>query len=242
MVEQVDEVDEVDEVDGAAGRGELFRLGAFAYPHPFQQTGRIDMNTPRPWFTAALILAAGLSSAPVSPARAADPLGGNPVPGVCMLSREAIFAQAKIGQAASQRLNQLATQARSQLDAQGKPLQAEVQSFRQKAASLSETQRNQQGEALQMRSQAFQEEVGELDQRIQLTRAKAMQTIGQDAQPIAAEAYKSHRCGLLLNRDAVLGGNMANDLTSEVVQGLDRKVSTIDFNLEPLPSKTTNKP
>jgi hypothetical protein len=32
---------------------------------------------------------------------------------------------------------------------------------------------------------------------------------------------------------------MANDLTGDVIQGLDRKVSTIDFNLEPLPSKTS---
>jgi Skp family chaperone for outer membrane proteins len=197
------------------------------------------MNTHRPLFIAALIVAAGLSAAPVSFAQTADPLGGKAVPGVCMLSREAVYAQAKVGQAASQRLSQLATQARSQLDAQGKPLQAEVQSFQQKAVSLSETQRTQQGEALQMRSQAFQEQADELNQRIQLTRAKAMQTIGQDAQPIAADAYKSHHCGLLLNRDAVMGGNMDNDLTGEVIQGLDRKVSTIDFNLEPLPSKTS---
>jgi Skp family chaperone for outer membrane proteins len=204
------------------------------------ETGRSAMNTHRPWFTAALIVAAGLSVAPVSPARAADLLGGTAVPGVCMLSREAVFAQAKIGQAASQRLNQLATQARSQLDAQGKSFQAEVQSFREKTASLSETQRSQQGEALQMRSQALQAQADEISQRIQLTRAKVMQTIGQDAEPIAADAYKNHRCGLLLNRDAVLGGNMANDLTSEVIQGLDRKVTTIDFNLEPLPSKSGN--
>ena len=197
------------------------------------------MNKHRPWFTAALVVAAGLSTASVSPVRAADPLEGNAVPGVCMLSREAVFAQAKVGQAASERLSQLATQARAQLDAQGKPLQADVQSFQQKAASLSETQRSQQGEALQMRSQAFQEEVDELSKRIQLTRAKVMQTIGEDAQPITSDAYKSHHCGLLLNRDAVLGGNMGNDLTGDVVQGLDRKVSTINFNLEPLPSKTT---
>ncbi|OOG55437.1 OmpH family outer membrane protein [Rhodanobacter sp. C03] len=200
------------------------------------------MNMHRSCFTAALIVAAGLSTAPVYSAQAVDPLVGTAVPGVCMLSREAVFAQAKIGQAASQRLSQLAAQARSQLDAQGKPLQAEVQSFRQKAASLSETQRNQQGEALQMRSQALQEQADELDERIKLTRAKAMQTIGQDAQPIAADAYKSHHCGLLLNRDAVLSGNMTNDLTGEVIEGLDRKVSTIDFNLEPLPSKTAAKP
>lgn len=203
-----------------------------------KETGRLDMkNMHRPWFAAALVAAAGLSLAPMAHAQATNPLGGSAVPGVCMVSREAVFAQAKVGQAASQRLNQLATQAKSQLDAQGKPLQAQVESFQQKASSLSETDRKEQGEALQMRMQAFQEQAAELNERVQLTREKAMQTIGQYAQPVLATAYNSHRCGLLLNRDAVLGGNMANDLTSEVIQGLDGKISTISFDLEPLPSR-----
>ena len=84
--------------------------------------------------------------------------------------------------------------------------------------------------------QAFESQAGELTQRIQLTRGKAMERIGVQAQPIVAELYKSHHCGLLLNRDAVLSGNMTNDLTAGVVQGLDRKITTITFNLEPLPS------
>jgi hypothetical protein len=56
-----------------------------------------------------------------------------------------------------------------------------------------------------------------------------------------ASAYASHHCGLLLNRDAVLGGNTTNDLTAEVVQGLDRKITTMSFNLEPLPSRGNGK-
>lgn len=193
------------------------------------------MNLHRSLLAASLIAAAGLSVAPVTSARAADALGGNAVPGVCMLSREAVFAQAKVGQAATQRLRQLAQQARSQLDTQRKPLDADIQSFQQKAQSLSEDQRKQQGSALQQRMQAFQSQAGELNQRIQLTRAKAMQRIGQDAEPIVASTYKNHHCGLLLDRDSVLGGNMANDLTAEVIKGLDAKITTISFNLEPLP-------
>jgi Skp family chaperone for outer membrane proteins len=195
------------------------------------------MNMPRLPLAVALFAAAGLPLAAIAPAHAADTLGGNPVPGVCMLSREAVFAQAKIGRAASQRLNQLATQARSQLDSQRRPLDADLQSFQQKGASLSEAQRKQQGAALQQRMQAFQSQAAELDQRIQLTRSKAMQRIGQVAEPIVASVYTSHHCGLLLDRDSVLGGNTTNDLTSEVVQGLDRKITTISFDLEPLPSR-----
>jgi Skp family chaperone for outer membrane proteins len=198
------------------------------------------MNLLRSSLVASLIAAAGLSALPVAPARAADDLGGNPVPGVCLLSREAVFAQSKVGQAASQRLKQLAGQAESQLASQRKPLDTDIQSFQQKAPSLSEAQRKEQGTALQKRMQSFQSQAGELNQRIQLTRGKAMQTIGKDAEPIVASVYKSHHCGLLLDRDSALGGNMANDLTSDVVQGLDRKVTTISFDLEPLPSSNGN--
>lgn len=193
------------------------------------------MNLLRSSLAAALIAVTGLSIVPVSSARAADELGGNPVAGMCLLSREAIFAQAKVGKAASQRLEQLAEQARSQIAAQRKPLDADIQSFQQKSASLSDAQRQQQGAALQKRMQTFQAQARELGERIQLTRAKAMQRIGEDAKPILASSYKSHQCGLLLNRDSALGGNMANDLTADVVHGLDRKITTISFNLEPLP-------
>lgn len=196
------------------------------------------MTIERTLLAAALALAAGLVLAPLQAARAADSLGGDPVAGVCMLSREAVFAQAKVGQAASQQLSQLATQARAQLDNQRKPLDTDVQAFQQKAASLSETQRKQQGEALQQRVQAFQAQANQLNQRVQLTRAKAMQQIAADAQPAVASAYRGHHCGLLLDRDSVLGGNMANDLTAEVVQGLDRKVTTMTLQLEPLPAST----
>lgn len=189
----------------------------------------------RPLLVASLIVATGLSLAPVS-VRAADDLGGNPVPGVCLLSREAVFAQAKVGQAASQRLGQLAQQARAELANERKPIDTDIQNFQKNAPQLSEDQRKQQGAALQQRMAAFQGKAGELGQRIQLTQTKAMERIGQEAQPIVAASYTSHHCGLLLNRDAVLSGNMSNDLTAEVVQGLDRKLTTISFNLEPLPA------
>ena len=194
------------------------------------------MNLPRSTLAAALVIATGLSVIP-APAHAADELGGNAVAGVCLLSREAVFAQSKVGKAASERLGQLAEQARTQLANERKPLDTDIQNFQQKAASLSEDQRKQQGAALQQRMQTFQSQAGQQSERIQLTRAKVMQQIGAAAQPIVAASYKSHQCGLLLNRDAVLGGNTSNDLTSDVVKGLDGKLTTISFNLEPLPAK-----
>ena len=99
------------------------------------------MTVSRSLLAASFITALGLSVLPATPARAADELGGNPVPGVCMLSREAVFAQSKVGQAASERLGQLADQSRNQLASQRKPIEADIQSFQQKATSLSEAAR-----------------------------------------------------------------------------------------------------
>lgn len=185
---------------------------------------------------ASVLAAAGFAAAPVSQAQAADLSGGKPVPGVCLLSREAVFAQSKVGQAANDRLRQLAQQVHGQLDTERKPLASSIQSYQQKQGSLSEAERKKEGTALQDRMQMFQAQVHSTDERVQLTREKVLQRIGADAQPIVASAYTSHHCGLLLNRDAVLGGNLSNDLTSDVVQGLDRKITTISFGLEPLPS------
>ena len=54
-------------------------------------------------------------------------------------------------------------------------------------------------------------------------------------QPILAPIYKAHGCGLLLNRNAVMGGNMDGDLTAEVVKALDAKITTMTFDREVLP-------
>lgn len=196
------------------------------------------MTLHRSLLLASLFTASVLTLAPLSAAHADETLGGKPVPGLCMISREAIFAQSKVGQAANDRLKQLAEQAQNQLGTERGPLQSDIQKFQQDAPKLAEAQRKQQGEALQQRMQQFQQKAGELNERIQLTRSKIMQRIGQQAEPVVASAYKSHECGLLLNRDAVLGGNVSNDLTPDVVKGLDAKITSLNFSLEPLPAQS----
>lgn len=210
--------------------------------HPNVNHGPYDMNLQRLLLAAAATSVAGLSLVSMPVARAADTgLGGNPVPGVCMLSREAVFANSKVGHAATQRLQQLAQQANAQLGNQRKPLDTDIKTFQSQAQTLSDTQRKQQGQALRQRMQSFDTQAGQMNERLRLTRAKAMQRIGTEAQPIVASAYATHHCGLLLNRDAVLGGNTTNDLTPEVIDGLDHKITTISFELEPLPAKSSGQ-
>jgi Skp family chaperone for outer membrane proteins len=185
-----------------------------------------------------------LASAPSTVLRAQQtnsnmPLNGPAIPGLCLLSREAIFAHAKVGMAASDRLKQLAQQAQSEIDAERKPVDADVQTYRSQAASLTADQRQTREQALAQRVQQVQADQQLRGRELEATRAKAMDQIAQEAQPVIVSVYNSRNCGLLLDRSVVLGGNMANDLTAAVVAGLDAKVTTISFNLETVPASST---
>lgn len=195
---------------------------------------RIDRT---PFALAAFVLAIVPGAAAFAQSSDANPpLGGPVVSGVCLLSREAIFANAKVGKAASARLKQLADQAQSEIDAERKPIDADVQAYRSQAASLTAEQRQTREQALQQRLQKVQTDQAQRGRQLEATRIKAMGQIAQYAQPVIAETYRTKSCGLLLDRNAVLGGNTSNDLTPLVVQGLDAKITTISFNLEQVPA------
>jgi Skp family chaperone for outer membrane proteins len=170
---------------------------------------------------------------------AASVLGGNAIPGVCLLSREAIFANAKVGVAATARLQQLAKAAQDEIAAEQKPIDADVRAFQAEAGKLTPAQRQSREQALAPRVQAIQAKAQQRSREIEATRQKAMGQIAEDAQPVLAQVYKAKGCGLLVDRNSVLGGNMANDLTAEVVKGLDARITTISFNRETLPAAQT---
>jgi Skp family chaperone for outer membrane proteins len=69
---------------------------------------------------------------------------------------------------------------------------------------------------------------------LEATRLKALERIAVEAQPLIAEVYRAHNCGLLFAREAMLGGNTAADITPAVVQALDAKLTTISFERETL--------
>jgi Skp family chaperone for outer membrane proteins len=185
-----------------------------------------------------LLAVLGIASPAFAQAPAQPGLGGTPVAGVCLLSREAIFTNAKIGIAASARLKQLSDEAQAEIDADRKPIDADVQAFQAEAAKLSVEQRKARERALEPRLRAVQIKAQQRSREIDATRAKALERISAETQPVIAQVYKARNCGLLIDRTSVLGGNMTNDLTAAVVQGLDARISTISFGRELLPEQT----
>lgn len=166
-----------------------------------------------------------------------SPFGSKSVPGVCMLSRSQVLAGSKVGQVADARLKQLAQQVNAQLEAKRKPLQADVQKFQQGAQSMDATKRASEQKALQQRMAALRNEAQQMNARIQITRSNVTKRIAAQLDPLVTSVYKQRSCGILLDRDNVLGGNAKNDITESVITALDNKMATIAFNLAPLPKQ-----
>jgi Skp family chaperone for outer membrane proteins len=186
------------------------------------------------------ILLAGLlvlSAAPAlaqqaAPAPAAgQPLGGPQIAGVCLLSQAAVFANAKVGVAASARLKQLTDQAQAEVAADRAPIEADAKLIDRLPAGADKTAKTQ---ALSVRLQTLQNKANLLTREIEATRVKALDRIAAEEQPIIGQVYTAHKCGLLFDRSSVLGGNMGGDLTADVVKGLDARMTTITFDRETL--------
>lgn len=182
-----------------------------------------------------MAVAAATLPAAAQQAPAARPLGGPVIPGVCLLSREAVFANAAAGKAASARLQELAAAAQGEIETERQPLEAQLRALETQPDNAA---RRQRAEALASQWQTLQQKAAHASQEIEATRLKAMERIANEAQPAIAQVYAAKACGLLLDRNSALGGNFANDLTADVVQALDARLSTITFERERLPQAT----
>lgn len=181
--------------------------------------------------------APGAAPAPAAPQ--GQPLGGPVVPGVCLLSREAIFANAAVGKAATARLQELTRAAQAEVDGQRTPLETEARALEGQPDNAANKQKR---EALAQRWQALQQKATHTSREIEATRSKALERIANEAQPTIAQVYTAKKCGLLFDRGAALGGNFANDLTADVVRALDGRIQTITFERERLPIQQAAQP
>ena len=181
------------------------------------------------------VLASSSLAVPVTAQQAAPApaLGGPAIPGVCLLSREAVFANAAVGKAASARITELTRAAQAEVDQQRAPLEAEAKALA--ALGQDDAKAKARRDALATRWQALQRQAAHGSREIEATRAKALARVADEAQPVIAKVYAAHKCGLLFDRGAALGGNFSNDLTADVVTALDAKITTISFGREKLP-------
>jgi Skp family chaperone for outer membrane proteins len=163
-------------------------------------------------------------------------LGGPAVPGICLLSRDAVLTSSKVAMYASERIRQITAEAQAEVDALRKPVDAEIAAARAQAAKMTPDQIRAQEKALSAKLAPVQVRAEQRRREIEKTRLDALAAIAAQVQPLVAAAYNQKGCGLLFDRSTLLGGNFANDITAAVVTALDAKLVTIPIQRSTLPA------
>jgi Skp family chaperone for outer membrane proteins len=201
----------------AIGIGSIAALGCAA--------GALAQPKPAPAASKPAAAAAAPAPAPVITVN---------VPGVCVLSREALIGSSTVGKYISTRMTQLSTQVNAELGGEQNTLQADAKKLDATRATLQPAQLQTQGQALQQRASALQEKAQQRDRELQATEQKAIARVLQEASPLVGDVVKSRACGLVLDANSVLAGNPAMDITPTVVQALNGKFTQFDFEREHL--------
>ena len=153
-------------------------------------------------------------------------------PGLCVYSEGQIFSQARVGQAVSARMKQLAEAVNAELKPEADAIQTEKNTLDTSASTMPQATLQQRGEALQVRYATFERKAQQRNEELQQTRAKEIQEMERYLQPVLAQLFQQNRCSILLEREqaGVAAVNPAMDFSAQAVSGLDARVQTITFD------------
>jgi outer membrane protein len=170
--------------------------------------------------------AAGVAQVPVT--------HGPPLTGVCIFSFENAIGLSKVGQYVDGRMKQIIAQTNAELTGEKNQIDNDAKTLDGQRATLDQTTFEQRGSALQIRAGALQRKAQLRDREVQATEQKAVARISQELEPYVRQAYQAKACSILLQRNSVIIGNPAMDITQAVVTGVDGKITQFAFEREHL--------
>ena len=185
---------------------------------------------------AALAMASGAFAQAAAPAAAAAPpvTHGAPIAGVCVFSSQRAVGASLVGKAVDARLKTIIAQVNAELTTERTALDADAKALDAKRATLDQSALEQQASALQVRANAWQRK-GQLRQReVEATEQKQLARVYQELDPAIRQAYQAKTCSILIERESVLLGNPAMDITDAVVTAVDARIKTLTFDRERL--------
>jgi Skp family chaperone for outer membrane proteins len=182
---------------------------------------------------AALATASG-AFAQAAPPAAPTVTHGAPIAGVCIFSSQRAVATSQVGKAVDARLKVIISQVNAELTGERTSLDNDAKALDAKKATLEQSALEQQAAALQVRANAWQRK-GQLRQReVEATEQKQLARVYQELDPAIRQAYQAKTCSILIERESVLLGNPAMDITDAVVVAVDARIKTLTFDRERL--------
>ena len=185
-----------------------------------------------------ILLLAPLFALMVTAADAAGPPPAPPPQGVApakiiVINRQAILQFSKVGQDIARQVQALANQAKNDMAAQSKALQAEGQQLQQQVAILSGDAKQKKIDAFQAKENAFQAEGQRKEQEIQGGLLKAQSQVEGVLGPILQAILQQRGANMMLDKNAVvLANGTVIDITQQAIEQLNQKMTTVKVTLD----------
>ena len=165
-----------------------------------------------------LAAAATLAVAPAALAQKSD---------VLVMNQGEVIAKSKAGQSIQTQLQAIGQSAQAQLQSEGQKLQSEGQQLQQTAESLSKEDLNKRAQALAVKQQGVQR-LGQIRQaELAQAEAAALTQLSEQLEPVVREIMKKKKAKMVLRRTDVAVMDDAVDITDDVIEALDKRVTNI---------------
>ena len=156
-----------------------------------------------------------------------------PAPKILVINRQAILQFSKVGQDIARQIQAYANQAKNDMAAQSKALQAEGQALQQQIAILSGDARQKKIDAFQAKERGLQATAQRKEQQIQGGLMKAQQSVETVLGPILQNLLQQRGANMILDKNAVVFANTAAfDITQPAIDQLNQKMSTVKVTLD----------
>ena len=183
--------------------------------------------------TFLTLAAAGLALSIATPVLA-DP----PQAKIVVIDRAAIMQFSKVGQDIAKQMQTYANQAKQDLSAQGKALQAEGRNLQQQVAILAPEVKQKRLDAFRAKEEALQGAAQRKDEQLKVAFGQARAAMEGQLGPILQQLVKERGANLVLDKQAVVFSNASGfDITGDAINRLNQKLPAIKVNLNaPQPS------
>lgn len=181
----------------------------------------------------ALLVSAALPALAAPPAPQPQ---GLPQPKILIIDQNMVLQGSKVGQDIGRQVQALTSQARNDLQAQGKALQAEGNALQQQIAILSADAKASKVKAFEAKQAALQAQAAKKEGLIQGGLYQARQAIAQALGPILKQLLDQRGANMILEKNAVLMATDGRfDITPQAIDLLNQKMPTYKVQLVALP-------
>ena len=182
------------------------------------------------------LLATIIASFTALPALAAPPAppppAQLPAPKILVINRSQILQMSKVGQDIGRQVQALANQAKADMAAQSRALQAEGAALQQQVAILAPDAKQKKIEAFQAKEQALQGQAQRKEAQIQGGLDAAQRQVAGVLEPILAGLMQQRGANMILDKTAVVfANNSAFDITQAAIDQLNAKMSSVKVTL-----------